>query len=76
MLMSFIYYLNFFCFLFLGIYIRSNIFISADTEIVRPPLHHFLTCFQMLCFMNISPPYSITRLVTHLAIHLIPDFMR
>lgn len=48
--------------------IRRNVPLAAHVEIIRPPLHHLHTRFQMLRLMHICRPHTVALLVAHLAL--------
>ena len=46
-------------------------FFPARIKIIRPPLHHRFTGFQMFSFVDISYPHAVAFLMTHLAFNSI-----
>lgn len=52
----------------LRINIGRNVPLAAHVEIIRPPLHHLHTRFQMLRFMYICRTHAVALLVAHLAL--------
>ncbi len=48
--------------------IRRDVPLAAHVEIIRPPLHHFHSRFQMLRLMYICSPHAVALLVAHLAL--------
>ena len=52
----------------LRINIRRNVPLVAHVEIIRPPLHHLHTGFQMFRLMHIRRPHAVALLVAHLAL--------
>lgn len=46
--------------------IRRNVPFAAHIQIIRPPLHHLHTGFQMLRLMHIGRPHAVAFFVAHL----------
>lgn len=54
---------------FLPTNIRWSIRFPAHIQIIRPPLHHCLTGFQMFSLMNVCQTHGAALLMAHLALN-------
>lgn len=52
--------------------IRRDIPLTADIQIIRPPLHHGFTGVEMLSTVDIRRPHTVALLMAHLPLHGIP----